>query len=191
MKQLLALGLLILSMQSLAFDTDQCDQDSPIDEKTLVTPDGDVPAIICKQGEDVLVLTETPVPKKNLLYGGVYLGMPYLGMGLTYSQLQNGRQNFHISATLEGSLGSNGLSIQYGKHPFGNSVFYGGTLRGYNGLPGEKGFNLGPTVGLSGGSRRITGLISLSLLGGYDTRMGRITLGPELSMGLRIRLFKN
>ncbi len=191
MKKMILLAMIIFSFQSFAFELDQCDKNSPIDEHTLSTPSGEVAAIVCKNGDDVLVLTENPVPKEHLLYGGVYLGMPYLGMGLTYSQLNHGKQDFHISATLEGSLGSNGLSIQYGKHPFGNSIFYGGTIRGYNGLPGEKGFNLGPTLGLSGGSRRITGLISLSLLGGYNTRMDRMTVDPELSMGLRIRLFKN
>jgi hypothetical protein len=190
MKQILCLALLACSFHTLAFETDLCDHHLPIDHHQLNTPNGDIPAIVCQQGDDILVLTDEPVPKEHLLYGGVSLGMPYVGMGLTYSHLNNGKQNFHVSATLEGSLGSNGLSIQYGKHPFGNAVFYGGTVRGYRGLPGEGGFQLGPTIGLSGGSKRITGLISLNLLAGYDSRMARLTVAPELSMGLRIRLLK-
>lgn len=190
MKQLLSIAMLIFSIHAFAFETELCDKNSPIDTQQLMTPEGEVNALICKQGEDVLVLTEEPVPKEHLLYGGVNLGMPFLGMGLTYSQLSQGRQNFHISANLEGSLGSNGMSIQYGKHPFGNSVFYGGTIRGFKGIPGDRGFQLGPTVGLSGGSWRVTGLVSLSLLGGIESRAG-FTVMPEFSMGLRIRLFKH
>ena len=191
MKRLISFLFLILSFHSYAFETDQCDQDSPIDFHELPTPEGFIPAVICKQGSDVLVMTDRPVSRQHLLYGGVNIGMPYIGMGLTYSQLNSERQNFHISATLEGSLGSNGLSIQYGKHPFGNSFYVGGTGRGYRGLPGETGFELGPTIGVSGGSSRITGQISLSYLAGYNTRMGRMTNSPELSMGIRIRLFKH
>lgn len=190
MKKIICLALLACTFHALAFETELCDKNSPIDQHQLITPDGEISAVVCQQGKDILVLTEQPVPKEHLLYGGVSLGMPYLGMGLTYSQLNSGRQNFHISASLEGSLGSNGLAIQYGKHPFGNSVFYGGTVRGYRGLPGEGGFQIGPSIGLSGGSKRITGMISLNLLGGYDSRMGQMTMSPEYSMGLRIRLFK-
>jgi hypothetical protein len=190
MKILTLATLALISFNTLAADIGQCDKDSPIDRQQLSTPDGEVEAVVCKQGEDVLVLTETPVSKEHLIYGGVSIGMPWLGMGLTYSQLNNGRQNFHISATLDGSLGGNGVSIQYGKHPFGNSLFYGGTVREYYGLPGERGYQIGPTVGLSGGSKRITGVVSISMLGEYNTRTVRATLAPEVSMGIRIRLFK-
>jgi hypothetical protein len=190
MKKLIYYILSLFTLNTFALDRDECDLDSPIDTHVISTPEGDVPTIVCKSGQDLILVTDQPVSRKHLLYGGLNIGMPYLGMGLTYSELKNERQDFHISANIEGSLGSNGISVQYGKHPFGNLFFYGASGRVYQGLPGEKGFDLGPTVGLSGGSKRITGFVSLSFMSGYNTRMDSATFNPEVSMGLRIRLFK-
>lgn len=188
MKKIIPL-LLVLSFNSFAALEDLCDEGT-IEQDILQTTNEDIPAVVCKNGEDLLVLPDRPVPTKHLVYGGVNIGMPYLGVGLTYAQMKENRQKFHLSANLEGSLGSNGVSLQGGVHPWGNSLFAGGTTRYYNGLPGENGFQLGPTIGLSTARRRVAGHVSLSLLGGYDSRQGGATLSPELSMGLRIRLFK-
>lgn len=61
--------------------------------------------------------------------------------------------------------------------------------QGYKTLPGEGGFQMGPTVGLSGGKGVITGYVGLSFLGTYDSRAG-IKAEPDISMGIRIRLFR-
>jgi len=158
--------------------------------QTISTPEGDVSVTMCTKGNDLLILPERPVKKSYLLYGGLQIGIPYLGFGLTYVEQKNGKQDIHLNANLEGSLGSNGVSIQYGKHPFKNLFFYGATARAYLGVPGEKGVEMGPTVGLMGGEKLITGFLTLSVLGGYNTRMDSLTLNPELSVGLRVRLFK-
>lgn len=181
--------LLILSFNSFAALEDLCDEGT-IEQDIIQIEKEDIPAIVCKDGEDLLVLPDRPVPTTHLVYGGVNIGMPYLGVGLTYAQMKDNRQKFHLSANLEGSLGSNGVSLQGGYHPWGNSLFAGGTTRYYNGLPGENGFQIGPTLGISTAGRRVAGHVSLSLLGGYDSRQASTTVAPEISLGLRIRLFK-
>lgn len=184
--------LVFISFKTFAVETDQCDPSSPQERHVISTPDKEnFEAVVCEQGQDILVITDTPINRQHLLYVGLNLGMPWLTSGsLTFAQLRNNQQNFHISANLDGSLGGNGLSSTFGKHPFGNSIFFGGSARGYKGLPGEGGFQMGPSVGISGGRRFITGHITLSYMTGYDSRVGGITQSPELSMGLRIRLFK-
>lgn len=171
---------------------------SPQERQVISTPDAvNVKAVVCQQGDDVIVMTDTPIDRQHLIYAGLSLGMPWLvSGGLTYAQLKNGRQNFHISANLDGSLGGNGISSTFGKHPFGNTIFYGGSARGYQGLPGEGGFQMGPSIGISGGKKFITGhitlsyMVTLSYMAGYDSRVGGFSHTPEISMGLRIRLFK-
>jgi hypothetical protein len=194
MNTLILTLLILFSFKSFAVDTDQCDPSSPQERHVISTPDAaNVEAVVCQQGDDVLVLTDAPIDRHHLLYAGLNLGMPWLvSGGLTYSQLKNGKQNFHISANLDGSLGGNGISAIYGKHPFGNSIFYGGIARGYKGLPGEGGFQMGPSIGISGGKSIITGHITLSYVAGYDSRNPTgLSATPEVSLGLRIRLFKN
>ena len=191
MNKLILFAFVTLSLYSYAEANELCDNNSPVEVHQITTPGGDFEATICQQGKDVLVLSDRPIEKNHLLYAGLNMGMPWLlAGGLTYSQLRQGRQEFHIAANLEGSLGGNGVSVEYGKHPFGNSIYYGGLVRGYKGLPGEGGFQMGPMVGVSGGKRAITGHISLGFLGGYDSRVGQATLVPEVSLGLRIRLFR-
>ena len=184
--------LVLFSFKTFAEETDQCDPSSPQERHVISTPDAEnVEAVVCQQGDDVLVMTDTPIDRQHLLYAGLNLGMPWLvSGGLTYAQLKNGKQNFHISANLDGSLGGNGISSTFGKHPFGNSIFYGASARGYRGLPGEGGFQMGPSIGISGGKKLITGHITLSYMAGYDSRVGGFSHTPEISMGLRIRLFK-
>ncbi len=191
MNTLILFTLVTLSLYSYAEANELCDKNSPIDIHQITTPGGDFEATVCQQGEDVLILSDRPIERNHLIYAGLNIGMPWLlGAGLTYSQLRQGRQQFHIAANLDGSLGGNGISAEYGQHPFGNSIYYGGLVRGYKGLPGEGGFQMGPMVGISGGKRAITGHISVGFLGGYDSRVGGAQFSPEISMGLRIRLFK-
>lgn len=147
-------------------------------------------AQLCQQGDEVVLVTDEPINRQHLLYGGLNLGLPYLGMELTYVQKKGNEQIFHISSALEGSLGSNGIAVRGGYHPFGNAFFIGGTARGYQGLPGEGGLQAGPTIGLSTGGRLISGHVGVSFLAGYDSRVGGMTYSPEFVMGLRIRLLK-
>jgi|GEM_PF-2667090 hypothetical protein len=190
-KNLFLICLFLISLYAEAQVTDQCDPSSPQERQILEIPNGaPVEALICHQGDDVLVLTEKPTKHTHLIHAGVNLGMPWLlGAGVTYTKLKSGRQDYHVSVNLDGSLGGNGISTVYGKHPFGNSFYVGGAMRGYKTLPGEGGFQMGPTVGLSGGKGVITGYVGLSFLGTYDSRAG-MKAEPDISMGIRIRLFR-
>jgi hypothetical protein len=189
MEKILPLLLVVFSTNSFAALEDQCDPGT-IEQETIQAEGEDIPAVVCKQGEDLLILPDRPVKTTHLIYGGVNIGMPYLGVGLTYAQMRDNRQKFHLSTNLEGSLGSNGVSVQAGLHPWGNSLYAGGTTRYYNGLPGEFGYQLGPSLGISTAGKRVAGHVSISYLAGYDSRMGGLNMQPEVSLGLRIRLFK-
>lgn len=188
MKIISVLASILVVNFAHAQDSSHCDQNSPIDRIQVTEK---VEGIICKNGEDVLVIPEKEVKTEHLLYAGFSMGMPWLlGAEATYANRINGRANYHITGSLVGSLGANGVKLEYGKHPFKNSFFIGGTSTYYKGLIGEYGLMAGPTLGFAGTRTRITGQIGLSFLGGYDTRAGGFTTMPELTMGLRIRLFK-
>lgn len=191
MKNLFFSFFFLISIHAQAEVAEHCDPSSPQERQVIEIPDeAPVEALICHQGDDFLVLADRPTKHKHLLHAGINLGMPWLlGAGVTYAKLKNGRQDYHISVNLDGSLGGNGISSVYGKHPFGNSFYVGGTMRGYKTLPGEGGFQMGPTVGLSGGKGIITGHLGLSFLGSYDSRAG-MKAEPDISMGIRIRLFR-
>ncbi len=184
--------LAFFNLKTFAFEVDQCDAESP-QERLFITSSQqeNIETVICQQGKDILVMTETPVNRQHLLYAGLNFGMPWLlSAGVTYVQLINSKQIFHISSNLDGSLGGNGLSASFGKHLLGGPLFVGASTRAYKGLPGEWGTQIGPSFGISGGKKFLTGHITVDLMTGYDSRMGRIASSPELSMGLRIRLFK-
>lgn len=172
-----------------AQDSTYCDQNSPVDRIQITEK---VEGIICKDGEDVLIIPEKEVKTEHLVYAGFSMGMPWLLAGdITYANRVNGRANYHVTGTLAGSLGANGVKLEYGKHPFKNSFFVGATGTYYQGVVGQYGLMAGPTVGFAGTRSRITGQIGLSFLGGYDARAARFQTMPEVTMGLRIRLFKN
>jgi hypothetical protein len=180
-------GILVLNLVH-AQDSSLCDQSSKIDRVQITEK---VDGIICKDGEDVLVIPEKEVKTEHLVYAGFSMGMPWiLGGDVTYANRVNGRANYHITGALLGSLGANGVKLEYGKHPFKNSFFVGATGTYYQGLIGQYGLMAGPTIGFAGTRSGITGQIGLSLLGGHDTRAGGFTTMPEVTMGLRIRLFK-
>lgn len=167
-----------------------CDGKSAIERVEIETGKEKVDAQLCQQGDEVVIVTDKPVRRQHLLYGGLNLGLPYMGLELSYVQKKDERQVFHISSALEGSVGANGIDLRGGYHPWGNALFIGGTARGYQGLPGEGGFQAGPTIGLSTGGRIISGHVGLSFLAGYDSRVEGMAYSPEFVIGLRIRLLK-
>lgn len=155
-----------------------------------IGPNETVMATLCRQGDDVLITTQNPVPKANLIYFGVNAGLPFFGYEFTYSRLQNGALHYHLSLGGEGSLGGNAFSLRAGIHPWGNAVFVGGKASVMSNAHGTNEFLMGPTIGLSGGRRFVTGHIGLSMLGDYNPQYRVVNPVPELVMGIRMRLFR-
>lgn len=149
-----------------------------------------VMATVCRQGEDVLVLASDAIPKSNLIYFGVNAGLPFFGYEFTYSRLRNGALHYHLSLAAEGSLGGNAATLRAGFHPIGNALFTGGKISIMNTMHGNNEFLIGPTVGLSGGRRFITGHIGISLLADYNPEYSIVHAVPELVAGIRLRLFR-
>jgi hypothetical protein len=173
-----------------------CEMSESASRVNIPTDGASVPGTICKVNGELLVFPDLPVKKEHLLYFGLNAGLPFMGYDLTYVQKMNARQVFHASLGIEGSLGSSALSLKGGYHPWGNSIFAGGTARVQRDAHGNPGFMLGPTIGLSGGGRRITGQLGISFLGELQTLPGMtpsvaLHVLPEVSMGIRIRLFKS
>jgi hypothetical protein len=187
MKLALAVAATLLSCLALAQDASLCDAGSPVDRVQITEKVG---GIICKKGDEVLILPEKAVKREHLFHAGVSVGMPYFGYNVMYAQLKDGKPLLHVTTSIEGSLGANGVSVEAGSHFRKNSIFAGGTMRYYNGVTDQRGFMAGPTIGLAGTRSRVTGSVSFSYLAGYDTRVGGLVQGPELSLGLRVRLFR-
>ena len=163
---------------------------APLSTPLQVDENQTVMATICRQGDDVIVTTSHAVPKSNLIYFGVNAGLPFFGYEFTYSRLKNGELHYHLSLGAEGSLGGSAGSLRAGFHPMGNAVFVGGKASVMNNAQGVNEFLLGPTVGLSGGRRFVTGHIGLSLLADYNPKYQVVNPVPELVMGVRLRLFR-
>lgn len=189
MKLLLFAILSFLSLSAVAQSLSDCD--GHIDQTVIDTGKEKVSAMVCQQGEDVLLIADQPVKKEHLVYAGLNAGMPYFGMAATYAQNRNGKPFLHVTSTFEGSLGANGIRLEAGRHPFHNALFAGASARGYDSGVQQYGLVVGPTIGLQGTRSRVTGYLSLSYMVGYDQRVGGVTHSPELSTGLRIRLFKS
>jgi hypothetical protein len=189
MKILYFFILSLFSLSSFAQSLAECD--GHIDQTIIDTGKEKVTALICQQGDDVLLMTDKPVKKEHLVYAGLNVGMPYFGMAATYAQNRDGRPFLHVTSTLDGSLGANGIRLEAGKHPFHNALFAGASIRGYDSANKQYGLVAGPTIGLAGTRSRVTGYLSLSYMVGYDQRVGGMTHSPELSMGVRLRLFKS
>ncbi len=156
----------------------------------LEVEDKVIEADLCQSEDEVTILSDTPIKREHLLYAGLNLGLPFMGVELTYVQLRDQAQFFHTSLALEGSLGGSALTLRGGYHPFGNGLYAGGLARGYEGLPGDWGFMVGPTLGIAGGKKFLTGQLGISYVGGYDSRVGEATFAPDITLGIRIRLFK-
>lgn len=193
MKALFALSLLLTN--PIAFgqteEFNRCDPSpTPLIAPLQVDENQTVMATICRQGDDVIVITSHAVPKSNLVYFGLNAGLPFFGYEFTYSRLKNGELHYHLSLGAEGSLGGSAGSLRAGFHPMGNAVFVGGKASVMNNAHGVNEFLLGPTVGLSGGRRFVTGHIGLSLLADYNPKYQVVNPVPELVMGVRLRLFR-
>jgi hypothetical protein len=195
MKSFLILSSLLLNAIAFAQSDAQtfvgCDPSpTPLIASLQVDENQTVMATICRQGDDVIVTTSQAVPKSNLIYFGVNAGLPFFGYEFTYSRLKNGELHYHLSLGAEGSLGGSAASLRAGFHPMGNAVFVGGKASVMNNAHGVNEFLLGPTVGLSGGRRFVTGHIGLSLLADYNPKYQVVNPVPELVMGVRLRLFR-
>ena len=195
MKSFLILSSLFLNTIAFAQTDAQsfvaCDPvPAPLITPLQVDENQTVMATICRQGDDVIVTTSHAVPKSNLIYFGVNAGLPFFGYEFTYSRLKNGELQYHLSLGAEGSLGGSAGSLRAGFHPTGNAFFFGGKASVMNNAQGVNEFLLGPTVGLSGGRRFVTGHIGLSLLADYNPKYQVVNPVPELVMGVRLRLFR-
>jgi len=149
-----------------------------------------VMATLCKEGEDLVILSQEAVPAKNLIYFGLNAGLPFLGYEITYNRLRNGKPYFHLSLAEEGSLGGYATTIRSGYHFWDNAWFVGGTTRVMTNQHNTYEYMLGPTFGVSGSKKLITGHVGVGLLGSYNQTFKVLNPIPELTMGIRLRLIR-
>jgi hypothetical protein len=144
---------------------------------------------LCKVNNELQVLSHKELPPQHLVNAGLYLGLPWMaGLQATYTNLTEGKYNYHIGIASGGSLGASGLGVKYGKHINGSSFYYGGMLYQYK-TTNSHGTMLGPTVGISGGKSIINLHTEVGLMGTYEQASG-VSVLPHFTAGVRIRLFK-
>jgi len=156
----------------------------------IPTDGAPVDATLCKNGDEAILVTKEPVSREHLIYFGINLGLPFLGYEATYVHKSNQRQRIHAAIGTEGSLGASALTVRGGYHPWGNSVFVGGNSRLLFETMDRRGFMLGPTIGLSGGGKFITGFVSIGMMGSLEGEPKNLHAVPDLSFGMRIRILK-
>lgn len=144
---------------------------------------------LCKDGENLYVLSGKEVEHTHLVNIGVYLGMPWITGGqVTYTKMKDDKYSYHLGVAAGGSLSMNGIGVKYGKHINGKPFYVGGALYGID-TGATKGALFGPTVGLSGGKGIVNLHAEVGLMGVYDSMHG-FSVFPHVQAGVRIRLFK-
>lgn len=146
---------------------------------------------VCNSGSDVEVHSLKEVPTDFLINVGVNLGYPGLMEGeVTYTKLdENSGYDYHITASVVGSLGYSGGGIEYGKHIAG-SVFYVGAQADLIQTVNDTGYIAGPVIGIQGGKAIISGHAEVGLARVDEGGLVAPYTTPTFSFGLKVRLFK-